>query len=171
MASIFTFVTLKMKVIFLDIDGVLNNANAPMKAQRPFTVLELSKDIDKDKVILLNKIVEETGAKIVISSSWRMSVDLDMIIETFNLQGFVGEIIGVTPMKLSCVDRGQEINWWLEKNEVDGFAVIDDINFWGFNSFDDKCVLVSDDNGMTEEDVNEVIKVLNSEKSNTRNSR
>jgi hypothetical protein len=149
-----------MKIIFLDIDGVFNNANDPMNAQRPFTALELSKEIDKDRVSLLNRIIEETGAKVVISSSWRMSVDLDMIIETFKLQGFKGEIIDHTPIKLSYVDRGQEINWWLEDNEVDSFAVIDDINFSGFCRYEDKLVLVSDDNGMTEEDANKVIDIL-----------
>ncbi len=86
-----------MKVIFLDIDGVLQ----PYKARERFehdldeTVKELSEkynidytiynkydvgacyyDWDVDAVNRIKKIIEKTGAKIVISSDWRMAADL-----------------------------------------------------------------------------------------------
>ena len=50
-----------MKVIFLDVDGVLNKLDSP-------AMLPLS----KSKLRLLRHIVSETGARIVLSSSWRL---------------------------------------------------------------------------------------------------
>jgi len=45
-----------MKLIFLDVDGVLNT--------RPGS-------LDSDKIQLLREIVEKTGAEVVLSTSWR----------------------------------------------------------------------------------------------------
>lgn len=47
-----------MKVIFLDFDGVITTEKSRWC-------------LDKDKMLLLKRIVDATGAKIVISSSWR----------------------------------------------------------------------------------------------------
>ena len=48
---------MKMKVIFLDIDGVLNNNS--------------DREISNDKLKLLSELVSKTGADVVLSSSWR----------------------------------------------------------------------------------------------------
>lgn len=48
---------MKMKVIFLDIDGVLNNNS--------------DREISSDKLKLLSELVSKTGADVVLSSSWR----------------------------------------------------------------------------------------------------
>src|ERR1700728_3493853 len=55
-----------MKVIFLDIDGVLNN--------HQFDTEIMCGQIHKDKVILLNSILRRTDARIVLSSAWRYLV-------------------------------------------------------------------------------------------------
>lgn len=47
-----------MKIIFLDIDGVLNYENSKSK-------------VEEEKVKLLKEIVDKTGAEIVLSSDWR----------------------------------------------------------------------------------------------------
>ena len=54
----------KMKIIFLDIDGVLNTISN--WGSRP-----IEKRFSPGCVAALNKITEHTGAKIVISSSWK----------------------------------------------------------------------------------------------------
>lgn len=56
-----------MKVIFLDIDGVLNTKyweNMKVRDQYGHT-------FDPNSVANLARIIEETGAEIVISSSWK----------------------------------------------------------------------------------------------------
>lgn len=53
-----------MKVIFLDIDGVLNCVTSK-------SYCGMYVGVDADKIRRLARIVEETGAKIVLSSDWR----------------------------------------------------------------------------------------------------
>jgi hypothetical protein len=54
-----------MKVIFLDIDGVLNCANTPNPRKFPYVV-------DKRLLTRLQRLLKRTGAKAVLSSSWRL---------------------------------------------------------------------------------------------------
>ena len=70
-----------MKIIFLDIDGVLNGySRFTGLCYKVFSKLHLLKFVKRHydlfgvrthKVKLLSKIVKKTGAKVVISSSWR----------------------------------------------------------------------------------------------------
>jgi predicted mannosyl-3-phosphoglycerate phosphatase (HAD superfamily) len=50
-----------MKIIFLDIDGVLNNYNT----------LGEGLNWESNAVKILKRIIKETGAKVVLSSTWR----------------------------------------------------------------------------------------------------
>ena len=52
------------KVIFLDVDGVLNGKKTKARCQGYI-------GIDSKKVKLLAKLVNETGAIIILSSSWK----------------------------------------------------------------------------------------------------
>lgn len=62
-----------MKVIFLDIDGVLNSDDYIDIAKNSQAI---ERHIDIDKVKLLKKTIDETGAKTVLTSSWRNSKDI-----------------------------------------------------------------------------------------------
>jgi hypothetical protein len=53
-----------MKVIFLDIDGVLNCDKTPNPRKFPYIV-------DKKLLVRLKKLLDRTGAKVVLSSTWR----------------------------------------------------------------------------------------------------
>src|SRR5436305_6195221 len=53
-----------MKVIFLDIDGVLNCSKTPNPRDFPYIV-------DKKLLARFKKLMDRTGAKVVLSSSWR----------------------------------------------------------------------------------------------------
>lgn len=59
-----------MKAIFLDIDGVLNSDEYFDKISN-LDIQGIEKEIDIEKVKLLKEAINETGAKIVLSSSWR----------------------------------------------------------------------------------------------------
>lgn len=124
-----------MKVIFLDIDGVLNNQDY---------LIALNKDPEKRKVILpeggrmaysemidtravelLNVITSTTGAKLVLSSTWRKLHPWDDLVWMFEHRGVTGELIGKTPS--GGRSRGHEIKMWLDKHpEVTHFVVLDD---------------------------------------------
>jgi len=113
-----------MKIIFLDIDGVLNCEDAFKDGSR--IRYKDYKDISyktfyKPSKILINKLIEETGAKIVISSTWRKS-GIDFIRKVWESENMSGEIIGITPNFSGetnfTLPRGLEIKQWLEKKEL-----------------------------------------------------
>ena len=60
-----------MKAIFLDIDGVLNNSHNNPKF-RSKSHCGIYTGIDKDKVKRLAKIVQETGADLILISTWKV---------------------------------------------------------------------------------------------------
>lgn len=98
-----------MKIIFLDIDGVL----AVCHKERD----EYGSLFHSDFVDNLQRIISETGAKIVISSTWRSS-GLQVMKEMWKHRNLPGEVIDITPYFYSKdygkLPRGLEINRWLE---------------------------------------------------------
>lgn len=154
-----------MKIIFLDIDGVLNGYNRwnllgwrivnkinykPLilfyrKVANPFS-------IHKVKVKRLAKIVHTTNAKVVMSSSWRygwwkkpyekQSNDQKKLTDLLNKYNI--EIIDITPTFLDS--RGEEINSWLSShNNITNFIILDDeISDMGIFKNDKRLIQTSD---------------------------
>lgn len=121
-------------IIFLDIDGVL----APAGKSLPRNTL------DKDLVQNLNELLQETGAKVVISSTWRKTLDIAELEAIFKAHGFTGEIIGTTPiLKEYYTVRGNEIYKWMKDRNIPtsdytNYLIIDDDSdmlFWQRNHF------------------------------------
>lgn len=142
-----------MKVLFLDFDGVLNNgewmktlkegeaANRVYGGDGDQWWLDM---IDPAAVSQLNRIIEATGAKVVVSSTWRLRHDVEALQRLLDTKGFKGEVIDRTPhsgeTKVQLEDgswfgpkmslhpqRGDEIFYWLHLHpEVTEFVVLDD---------------------------------------------
>ena len=116
-----------MKVIFLDIDGVLNSYIYDRER------LENDGNIDRTRLVILKELVDKTDAKIVLSSSWRNHWDKDQtkcdeigqeIASDFASAGL--EIYDKTP-KLGYLERSEEIKLWLkDKTNVEKFVIFDD---------------------------------------------
>ncbi len=101
------------KVIFLDIDGVLNSKSADMRV------------LNCKAVTLLKQIVEKHQAAIVITSVWRKFNWPERIFNAFSKAGWENPpIIDRTPVLLTI--RGEEIKFWLSQNQVESFVIIDD---------------------------------------------
>ena len=62
-----------MKAVFLDIDGVLNYTQWYVSDRNPGNLDGKEGDIDPLCADRVNLICEKTGAKIVLSSDWRIS--------------------------------------------------------------------------------------------------
>ena len=115
-----------MKVIFLDIDGVLNVYSRDHD--------EFGSQFHDHLVENLKYIIDNTNAKIVISSSWR-SGGLERMKDMWTKRNYPAEVIGVTP-DLSYQDdndeyhrvkRGEEIDWYLKKNtNIENYVILDD---------------------------------------------
>lgn len=114
-----------MKIIFLDIDGVL----APIP--RPF-----NKDgFNPVCVRYFESIFKEVSdASIVISSTWRIAQTVDQLRKTMGRYGLscseriIGKTVDYTETgELLYLTRGQEISMWLMDNkEVDSYVIVDD---------------------------------------------
>ena len=119
-----------MKVIFLDLDGVLNSDRTiyalPMQKIPGAAYAEsfLKSKCDPIAVAILNRIIRDTGAKIVISSSNRIILGFDGCQRVLSEMGVIGDVIGVTDRLLAC--RGAEIQKWLDENEVEEYVIVDD---------------------------------------------
>jgi len=111
-----------MKVIFLDIDGVLNVI--PQGHDNHGAIFH-QHFIDN-----LKYIIDSTNAKIVISSSWRLS-GLQAMLAMWEDRSLCGEIIGVTGYRkdLDCFSkqRGTEIQEYVDKHpEIERYVILDD---------------------------------------------
>ena len=156
-----------MKVIFLDIDGVLVTRNS-IKYQYLNFPDETNIRFSKKAVKNLNKLVRLTKAKIVISSTWRLFHSLEKLQNIFEEQNIESEIISTTSVEKATVEedipRGQKIADWLEQHpEVEQYLIIDDdvqadcIQFHPYN-----CVETSYKRGFAPEDrFNEALAILN----------
>ena len=129
-----------MKVIFLDIDGVLNKKG---------------RTINIDLLNILKYILEKTNAKIVISSSWRLG-RMDKLLSTFEEHGIKERVIGTT--SLFCdQNRESEIRDWVIRHEnISNWVVIDDLNL---KITSDKFVHIK--SGITKENAANIISILN----------
>jgi hypothetical protein len=103
-----------MKVIFLDIDGVLNCKETPNPRKFPYVV-------ESKLQRRLLRLLQRTGADIVLSSTWRYDP-----IGLLAARHFRIPFIGVTP-DLPKKPRRDEITAWLRKHpKVDRYIIIDD---------------------------------------------
>jgi hypothetical protein len=106
-------------IIFLDIDGVIATKKS-YNSEKDYM-------LDRKCIAVLNKLIEKTGAKIVISSGWRNTYSAEQLKEIFEFIEIKAEVIGVTP-ELRSGKRGQEILKWLLANnrQNEDYIVIDD---------------------------------------------
>lgn len=140
-----------MKILFLDIDGVLNSHRTAIAfGGYPFKVHGEQRGMfDEVALALIRGIVKTANAQIVLSSSWRTSPEWREIGPALDLP-----IIDRTPSGLG--PRGKEIADWLARHpEVESYAIVDDdsdmlgeqmpffVKTSGFNglSWDDACKL------------------------------
>lgn len=150
-----------MKVIFLDIDGVLNS--------RAYDRERTDEDgnIDRTRLPLVRDIVERSGAFIVLSSNWRDYWEADEE-QCHDIGRELNAIFGEAGLSIydktpySRLGRAFEVKMWLNAHpDTEAFAIIDDIGGgWG-DLFDD---LVRTNyrigRGLEQEHVERALKIL-----------
>jgi hypothetical protein len=93
------------RIVFLDFDGVLNSEASNTELGTRYQFADRS-------VKALNRILEETSAYIVVTSSWREHWTLKENAAALEQGGVIpGRVIGQTPKLVSR--RGREIDCWL----------------------------------------------------------
>lgn len=122
-----------MKVIFLDVDGVLNSIGNTIRVvdklrRRKMPIRSLSMYyVPFKRACLKNlaRIVRRTGAKVVITSTWKTGKESLAVLRA-RLAEYGVPVYDCTKM---IGDRGAEIKEWLsEKRDVSGvrYVVLDD---------------------------------------------
>ena len=140
-----------MKIIFLDVDGVLNNANYIKKCYRknghkpmsmycvPFGPYNLKN---------LAKLVRKTKANIVLTSTWRLDKEHIAVLKA-RLAEYGLRIYDMTD-NINMI-RGVEIKEWLKSHrDIENYVVIDDEEYDLSNFIDNKHLVIVDSNyGLT----------------------
>ena len=115
-----------MSILFLDIDGVLNTHENDPEV--------MCGQIHRDKVQLLNGVLRDTGARIVLSSAWRYIIyrneatlmGLEWLLRSHGM--IAGRLIDITRKDTMAIrgqydgrahwpmdnERGQQISDWLD---------------------------------------------------------
>lgn len=167
------------KVIFLDIDGVLNTERQHYHCvEAGLTYADnFGYAFDPVAVANLKRIVDETGADIVISSSWKFW-GLSTMQKLWVNRELPGKLIDVTPNNVSdemllSVDldlmelpagKGSEIKEWLETEgqQVTHYAILDDLPDM-LPEQQSHFVQTDPRIGITEDDADRVISILTGE--------
>jgi hypothetical protein len=145
-----------MKLIFLDMDGVLNGDDDRFCG------------VNADCAKRLQRIIEATGAKLVISSAWRYMI-LNGAMTDLGFQyllathGIVADVVGHTCSDEEVPERGEQIRAWLRHNgpRPEKWLAIDDRGDVEFSHFNEKMLVQTDGTiGLTDEDVDWVIHLL-----------
>lgn len=154
-----------MKIVFLDIDGVLNSRAYDRKRN-----WNEQTAIDATRLPLVKKIIEATGAKIVLSSTWREhwekqpeKCDEDGVYINDTFAKFGLEIYDKTPDLGMGFDRPDEITAWLNSAQepIENFVILDDYRY-GWGNLSDNFVKTNPHFGLglEEEHVQEAVKIL-----------
>ena len=114
-----------MKVIFLDVDGVLNSDEYFEKVfnliKNGAKIQGIERNVDVNKVKLLKEATDLTDAKVVLSTSVRYSQAGDLIKELLLKYGI--SVISETPFLNN--ERGKEIKEWLDEHtDIEDFVII-----------------------------------------------
>ena len=143
-----------MKVIFVDVDGVLNSDDF-------IDSVKGKQDIDIKTVLLLKRAIEETGAKIVMDTSFRYTQSFFKVQEMLLQNGIMFD-------KTPFIDneRGKEIKQYLSgRRGIEDYILLDDVVF---SDFDDELlshlIKMDDTNtrgigkGLQKKDIEEIIR-------------
>jgi len=175
-----------MKVIFLDVDGVIRHDL--------YKGPEKNHGIDPEKLKLLKELIDKTNAKIVLSSTWRRGITQTGKIlneESFNilkaiLKKYKIEIYSEIPRPINTEnenrisisledlikypsednDRAEYIVMWLESNkDVESFVILDDFDGWKKYNLEEYVVKTSQYNGgLLPNHIEKAIDILNKPK-------
>lgn len=148
-----------MKIIFLDKDGVVNS-DKYFNSIKEKEVSDLEYDVDLKTIDLLEKIVNETGSKIVVTASARYTIGAIPFLDELKRRNMY---LDRTPLIHN--ERGIEIRQWLIDNPgVEDYVILDDEIYRSLDEKQkEKLVKTNGDGisfgeGLTSKEANEIIR-------------
>ena len=148
-----TLKTNPLYIVFLDFDGVLVTENSVFRRSVTGIVS------DPNAIAALNYLLAETGAHLVITSTWRLDYTADELLELLLSWGVQSPMAGITPCGST---RTAEIQIWLnEYNDPDSirsFVILDDIKDMGH--FSSRLITTAFETGLTMSDAIRACELL-----------
>jgi hypothetical protein len=116
----------RRRIVFLDFDGVLNSEKWIRHHWNNGYKINMREELDGEAVFRVNRLCELTGARIVVSSTWRKSRTVEVLRDILQRHGLLVEVIGKTP-NLNCA-RGHEIQHWMDEHGIppEDIVILDD---------------------------------------------
>ena len=155
-----------MKIIFLDFDGVMDTAyydHVLAKEGKPGND-EYGIIFDPNSVKNLKYIIDQTGADIVVTSSWKYLMNYQDFLNMWKARELPGFVTDVTPNIHGSRCRGDEIDAWLKdyKSQCQ-YVILDDLGADNFNSHQiPRLLIVNPFYGIDEDIAHRAILLLNS---------
>lgn len=148
----------KRILIFLDIDGVVNNAETIDKVAHPRFGYKCT-GMDPELVCRLNSLVGQ--GEWILSSTWRKIFTLEQMNKMMKARGFLGELVGHTSWSFSHTPRGHEIGDYLmlHQHEIENYVILDDDDE-GMELHLEHFVQTVESIGLTEENVLQALDIL-----------
>ena len=145
-----------MKLIFLDIDGVLNSATGKES---------YVSDMEVEKLKLLKKLIDDSGSSGVVITSDRRYSKVDMEDKTEAFDQFEIFIVGETrrPNQDDLEDnRGKQIMDYLSssKEDIDRIVILDDNDDGISNFFEEEFILVNRFFGLNDSVYQKALEIL-----------
>jgi len=149
-----------MKVIFLDIDGVLNSNDTLQKIHyhQKFTgISPKCAELDEDNISTLNKLIKLTNAKIVLHSSWRYGYSKGdgAILTAFREMNLhIDDIVSI-----KIPNKEEAISAYIKTHpNISHYVILDDYPM--FPSHESSFIEITADHGLTESYFPQILKEL-----------
>ncbi len=157
-----------MKIIGLDVDGVLN---ATFTKER----LDGFIFVSDCKLELLKQLIDRSNARVLLTSTWRQGwADMDAGLNTRDVNHFIAlrdklleygiELLDYTPITNGAMNRrGEEIDMWLKawKGEpIESLVLLDDLNGCYLRPYSNRLVRTSFQKGLLQKHVDLAMKIL-----------
>jgi len=136
------------KILFLDVDGVLHSYFAKNDSQL----------FRKDCMQRLKTIVDQTGCKIVLSSSWRQTPEGRATVNEQLANYGIDNIIDSTRIFYNEYNRHTDIQDWVKKHPTDRWIALDDLPMHQLGAH---YIGTAPEDGITDDDMERAIRQLN----------
>ena len=166
-----------MKILFLDIDGVLNRQTPDIVSSGNEETERQDEKIEEEKLRLLSRLVHKTGAALILHSGWRFRFDKDgspvhpaakrlcdrMKEYGLAFSGFTPDLSdeAIRKTRRFSLVKAKEILLWLQeqRTDVESWAVLDDLDL-NDGRVHSHQVKTDGRIGLTEEDVKRAERIL-----------
>ncbi len=142
-----------MRVLFLDIDGVLNRTGF-----HPGESVGLRSWIETELARRLCYVLEATGAGVVLSSDWRQGRELAYLRDELAAAGIECSVLGATPVLGQS--RWREIEAWMHEHEIDIEAVVIVDDGYDMGPLQSRFVRTSPLSGLDEHAEREILRLF-----------